>query len=232
MATSEEEKKLQAEKKETGKIQQENNSYADKARELSALLTIENRTLGQELKEHLGIKQRTNDFDKALLKVARSITAASEQNAVALGRSGDIAKAILKDQINLENALREAQISKIGLANDQVGLAVRVNKFNRQALKLQEEIEQKISDSVDLEGTARKDAEKDIQALKAKQAIKEGDLQDALARLKPAGQTYALALQATEQAKKIKANTPKVANALSKNFGYLIFISFKIKALR
>ena len=202
MATSEEEKKLQAEKKETGKIQQENNSYADKARELAALLTVENRTLGQELKEHLGIKQRTNDFDKALLKVARSITAASEQNAVALGRSGDISKAILKDEINLENALREAQISKIGLANDQVGLAVRVNKFNRQALKLQEEIEQKISDSVDLEGTARKDAEKDIQALKAKQAIKEGDLQDALARLKPAGQTYALALQATEQAKK------------------------------
>ena len=31
---------------------------------------------------------------------------------------------------------------------------------------------------------------------------------------------------------KIKEATPKVVNALSKNFGHLIFISFKIKALR
>ena len=31
---------------------------------------------------------------------------------------------------------------------------------------------------------------------------------------------------------KIKEATPKVVNALSKNLGHLIFISFKIKALR
>ena len=111
MATSEEEKKLQAEKKETGKIQQENNSYADKAAQIAALLTTESRTLNEVLRDTLGITTRRNDFDKALLKVAKQITASSEQNNVALGRSGDISKAILKDETALLDAKRELAIA-------------------------------------------------------------------------------------------------------------------------
>ena len=202
MATPEEEKKLQAEKKETGKIQQENNSYADKAREIAALLTVENRTLGTELREHLGIKQRTNDFDKALLKVSKDITASSEQNAVALGRSGDIAKAILKDQINLENALREAQISKIGLGTTQQGIAKEVVKRSAEALKLQDKIEAVNQEILKANEEQKVSLEAKRRGLIEDQATAEDELNNAYETLKPAGQRYALALQATDQAKK------------------------------
>ena len=211
--------KIQA---EGNKLQEEHAGAIDNARKLAALLTSENRALNEELRFQLGVKQRQNDFDKALLKVAKQITAASEQNAVALGRSGDISKAILKDQTTLQDALREAEISRVGLANDQVGLATRVNKLNDQALKLQDKIEKATADAIDLKGDERKEAEKEIQRLKDEQATKEELLQNSLARLKPEGQRLALALQMVDQAKKnvtVKQKEGSIQDQINKSMG-------------
>ena len=211
--------KIQA---EGNKLQEEHTGAIDNARKLAALLTSENRALNEELRFQLGVKQRQSDFDKALLKVARQITAASEQNAVALGRSGDISKAVLKDQITLQDALREADISRVGLANDQVGLATRINKLNDQALKLQDKIEKTTADAIGLKGDERKEAEKDIQRLKDEQGTKEELLQNSLARLKPEGQRLALALQMVDQAKKnvaVKQEEGSIQDQVNKSMG-------------
>jgi len=211
--------KIQA---EGNNLQEEHAGAIDNARKLAALLTSENRALNEELRFQLGVKQRQSDFDKALLKVARQITAASEQNAVALGRSGDISKAILKDQTTLQDALREADISRVGLANDQVGLATRVNKLNDQALKLQDKIEKTIADTIGLKGDERKEAEKEIQRLKDEQGTKEELLQNSLARLKPEGQRFALALQMVDQAKKnvaVKQEEGSIQDQINKSMG-------------
>ena len=125
---------------ELNKQRKEGIGYIDQARKIAALLTSENRAISEELREQLGIKQRQSDFDKALLKVSRQITQASEQNAVALGRSGDLAKALLKDQVTLQDALREAEISRIGLAPKQIGIAQQLVKKNQEALDIQDKV--------------------------------------------------------------------------------------------
>ena len=62
----------------------------------AAALTEEARNLGQELKDMLGIRQRINDYDKALLNIGKSITQASQENKQALGDTGNITKQIFK----------------------------------------------------------------------------------------------------------------------------------------
>ena len=207
---------------ELNKQRQEGIGYIDQARKIAALLTSENRALSEELRDQLGIRQRQNDFDKALLKVSRDIAAASEQNAVALGRSGDLAKAILKDQLTLENALREAEISKIGLGQTQQKIAQEVVKRSAEALEYQDKIE-----AINQEITEANEEQKNLLEAKRRELINEQAIaEDALANayeiLKPEGQRFALALQLTAQAQKnvnVKALEEAVQNRINDSMG-------------
>ena len=72
MATQEElnrEKQLNEEKKKGVEINEKNNSTQDKARAVLADLVNNQRTLNSELRDQLGIRQSTDDFGKALLKL-------------------------------------------------------------------------------------------------------------------------------------------------------------------
>ena len=78
----------------------------------AAALTEEARNLGQELKDMLGIRQRINDYDKALLNIGKSITQASQENKEALGDAGNITKQILKETASIDAINRERLISE------------------------------------------------------------------------------------------------------------------------
>lgn len=133
MATQEElnrEKQLNEEKKKGVEINEKNNSTQDKARAVLADLVNNQRTLNSELRDQLGIRQSTDDFGKALLKLSRDITKATEQNSVALGRSGALSKQILQDDVNLEAAKRELAISMIGVKGDEIAQAQKLKDLN------------------------------------------------------------------------------------------------------
>ena len=207
---------------ELNKQRQEGIGYIDQARKLAALLTSENRAISEELREQLGIRQRQNDFDKALLKVSRQITQASEQNAVALGRSGDLAKALLKDQVTLQDALREAEITRIGLAPKQVGIAQQLVKKNQEALDIQDKIDSIRQKIIKASGEEKKLLEKNLQNQIDTQALLEQDVATANSLLTAEGQKYALSLQLANQAQKnvnVKQLEEAVQNRINESMG-------------
>ena len=144
MATDDEIKKqqqLNQEKKKGIDLDQKSNTSQDKARQILADLVNDQRTLNAELRDQLGIRQSTDDFGKALLKLSREITKSTEQNSVALGRSGQLSKQILQDDINLEAAKRELAISMIGVKDEEIKQAQKLLDFNNQLNDTIKEIE-------------------------------------------------------------------------------------------
>ena len=207
---------------ELNKQREEGIGYLDQARKLAALLTSENRAISEELREQLGIRQRQNDFDKALLKISRQITQSSEQNAVALGRSGDLAKAMLKDQLTLQDALREAEITRIGLAPKQVGIAKQLVDKNQQALDIQDKIEEIQKKIISAKGEEKKLLEDNLKKQLTVQSSLEQDVATAHELLSAEGQKYALSLQLANQAAKnvnVKKLEEVVQNRINASMG-------------
>lgn len=82
--------------------------YSKEALEIAAKLTRESRTLKEEYKELLGIKTKLNDYDKEAVNLADKVQQSAKQNIVELGRSGDLAKEMVKDRklsLDLEREL-------------------------------------------------------------------------------------------------------------------------------
>lgn len=95
----------------------QNDQFTKAAVELAAKLTRESRTLKEEYKELLGIKTKLNDYDKEAVNLADKVQQSAKQNVVELGRSGDLAKEMVKDRklsLDLERELVIAskQLSK------------------------------------------------------------------------------------------------------------------------
>ena len=156
---------LNQEKKKGIDLDQKSNTSQDKARQILADLVNDQRTLNAELRDQLGIRQSTDDFGKALLKLSREITKSTEQNSVALGRSGQLSKQILQDDINLESAKRELAISMIGVRGDEIAQAQKLKDLNGTINQQQKELEELEQSMLDLN-------EKDLEvALKRKQEI-------------------------------------------------------------
>ena len=145
MATDDEIKKeqqLNQEKKKGIDLNQKSNTSQDRARQILADLVNDQRTLNAELRDQLGIRQTTDDFGKALLKLSREITKSTEQNTVALGRSGQLSKQILQDDTNLEAAKRELAISTIGVKQEEIDAAKLLQSVNNQIIGQQKELEE------------------------------------------------------------------------------------------
>ena len=145
MATDDEIKKeqqLNQEKKKGIDLNQKSNTSQDRARQILADLVNDQRTLNAELRDQLGIRQTTDDFGQALLKLSREITKSTEQNTVALGRSGQLSKQILQDDTNLEAAKRELAISTIGVKQEEIDAAKLLQSVNNQIIGQQKELEE------------------------------------------------------------------------------------------
>ena len=111
-----------------------NNKALQEGVAISATLTEEARNLGQELKDQLGIRQRINDFDKALLSISNQITTASQENKQALGDTGDITKQILKEEKAILGVNRERLISEKTIGETQKAQALALNQLNQSRL--------------------------------------------------------------------------------------------------
>lgn len=120
--------------KKNTQAQKEFNAAAQSGVAVSATLTEEARNLGQELKDQLGIRQRINDFDKALLSISNQITSASQENKEALGDAGDITKQILKENKSIEAVNRERLISEKTIGEAQIQQAQALNDKNQKRL--------------------------------------------------------------------------------------------------
>ena len=95
----------------------ENELFSKAASEFAARITREARTLKEEYKELLGIKTKLNDYDKEAVNLADKVQQSAKQNVVELGRSGDLAKEMVKDKklsLDLERELLIAQKSLSG----------------------------------------------------------------------------------------------------------------------
>ena len=101
----------------------------------AAALTEEARNLGQELKDMLGIRQRINDYDKALLNIGKSITQASQENKEALGDAGNITKQILKETASIDAINRERLISEKTVTLEQKNQAKALNAKNQKRIE-------------------------------------------------------------------------------------------------
>ena len=120
--------------KENGKDIKANNQALEQGVILAAQLSEEARNLNQELKDQLGIRQKTNDFDKALLSISRQITSASEENKVALGESSNLTKQILKEESQINAVTRERLINEKTLTSEQQQQAQALNEKNQKRI--------------------------------------------------------------------------------------------------
>ena len=120
--------------KKNTQAQKEFNAAAQSGVAVSATLTEEARNLGQELKDQLGVRQRINDFDKALLSISNQITAASQENKEALGDTGNITKQILKENKAIDDVTRERLISEKTIGATQKAQALALNQLNQSRL--------------------------------------------------------------------------------------------------
>jgi len=202
---SEEEKN----QKEINKAKQQGNVYSDKAVQIAALLTNESRTLNEALRDTLGIRTRQNDFDKALLKVAKQITASSEANSLALGRSGDISKAIYKDELLVLDAKRELAIASADVGTIQQGIAEKLVKANNHALETSKKIEDSLLAQKDLSGEALEKSKEAIAQDKVKLANIENEVAKKSQLLDTDGERYAIAIQLVDQSQKNLASKDK-----------------------
>ena len=93
-----------------------------------------------------GIKHKKGRADKERSKIfsklSREITKSTEQNTVALGRSGQLSKQILQDDTNLEAAKRELAISTIGVKQEEIDAAKLLQSVNNQIIGQQKELEE------------------------------------------------------------------------------------------
>ena len=216
------EQELNRQKREGQKISEENISSLDKARELAALLTTENRILADELREQLGIRQKQNDFEKALLKLSREVTASSQANVVALGRSGDLAKQMLKDQVSLQKARMEADITRVGLSTKQIGYAEASVELAAKALEQQTEMDVLLENGIGLQGEALGLHLKAKSELNDKIAATERELGNNMSLLSNQGQQYALSLRLRDSAAKnlnVKKLEEAVQNRINESMG-------------
>ena len=120
--------------KKNTQAQKEFNAAAQSGVAVSATLTEEARNLNQELKDQLGVRQRLNDFDKALLSISNQITAASQENKEALGDTGNITKQILKENKAIDDVTRERLISEKTIGATQKAQAQALNQLNQSRL--------------------------------------------------------------------------------------------------
>ena len=216
------ERELNKQKREGQKISEENISSIDKARELAALLTTENRILADELREQLGIRQKQNDFEKALLKLSREVTASSQANVVALGRSGDLAKQMLKDQVSLQKARMEADITRVGLSAKQIGYAEASVELAAKALEQQTEMDVLLENGIGLQGEALGLHLKAKSELNDRIAATERELGNNMSLLSNQGQQYALSLRLRDSAAKnlnVKKLEEAVQNRINESMG-------------
>jgi hypothetical protein len=202
---SEEEKN----QKEINKAKQQGNVYSDKAVQIAALLTNESRTLNEALRDTLGIRTRQNDFDKALLKVGKQITASSEANSVALGRSGDIGKSILKDGLLELDAKRELAIAAQDINETNREYGDELVESNNKALSLSKEIEDTTKAQVDLTGEALNKSKALLETKKIELNTLEGNISTIAGVLDKEGERYAIAIQLVDQSLKNKASKEK-----------------------
>ena len=148
------------------KQQQEYNKYADIGRKIAAEFTQEARDLSIELREHLGIRQKQNEYDKALLGLARSISTEATKNRVELGRQGQIQKQLTKDATTLSDAERERLLISASLSDQQIKDAQRIATIQKMRADALANLEQKNKEFLDAKGE-----EKEL----AKEALKDAD---------------------------------------------------------
>lgn len=148
------------------KQQQEYNRYADIGRKIAAEFTQEARDLSIELREHLGIRQKNNEYDKALLGLARSISAEATKNRVELGRQGQIQKQLTKDATTLSDAERERLLISASLSDQQIKDAQRIATLQKMRADAFANLEKKNKEFLDAKGE-----EKEL----AKEALKDAD---------------------------------------------------------
>ena len=129
------------------KQQQEYNKYADIGRKIAAEFTQEARDLSIELREHLGVSQKRNEYDKALLGLARSISGEAQKNRVELGRQGQIQKQLTKDATTLSDAERERLLISAKLSETQIKDASRIATIQKRRADAFADLEKKIKHS-------------------------------------------------------------------------------------
>lgn len=111
------------------------------ANQIAADLTSETRNLTTELKDQLGIREKVNEYDRALLNISKDITKSAQENKVALGQQGNIGKQLVKEQTQLLAAKREQLIAQQGLTDSQTQDANSIAQLNRDRIASQKEIE-------------------------------------------------------------------------------------------
>ena len=110
----------------------QNDQFTKAAIEYAAKLTRESRTLKEEYKELLGIKTKLNDYDKEAVNLADKVQQSAKQNVVELGRSGDLAKEIVKDRKLSLDLERELVIASKQLSTTEADTAQALLKNYNQ----------------------------------------------------------------------------------------------------
>ncbi len=125
----------------------EKDQFSKEAIALAAKLTRESRTLKEEYKELLGIKTKLNDYDKEAVNLADKIQQSAKQNVVELGRSGDLAKELVKDRktaLDLERELIIAQKSLSETEQKNAQKLLQNYEFRESTLNDIEDIQKRI----------------------------------------------------------------------------------------
>jgi hypothetical protein len=189
-------------KAETIRLTAEDNKFLALGRKIAAETTEETRNLGQELRDMLGLSKQRNDYDKALLGLSRNITAQAQKNAVELGRNGEIAKEILKDEKILEAAKREQLISAKGLNSVQITAADKIAKAQVKRQDVISEIDELYNKLATADDESAKKIKEDIAKREDQLAAVESTLEAHLKTADAETQRLSLANQLAIQAQK------------------------------
>ena len=193
---------LNTAKTETNRLSAEENRFLELGRKIAAETTEETRNLGQELRDMLGLSKQRNDYDKALLGLSRDITSQAQKNAVELGRNGEIAKEILKDEKILEAAKREQLISSKGLNSVQITGADKISKAQTKRQEVISEIDELYDQLATADDESAKKLKEDIAKKEDQLAAVESTLDTHLKVADADTQRLALSNQLVDKAQK------------------------------